>query len=300
MGQIFIIEGPDGAGKTTLAHELKKHFLPFATYVHLGPPKPYEDVLHQYATVLYEASLNPRATIIDRLHIGESIYGPIIRGKDRLGAEGKTLIQRMISGYGAVEVLCLPDYAIAADNWRLNQGHEYVKKTDQYEKIYNGYAALVDEWPGIVYRYNEPQGISSSDIGRESVKPLPKGVIGSRNPAFLFVGDVANHETLDVPFMSLGGSSHFLYEHLQLARFLEHEIAFVNAISLTGEQNDVTSIWKELKYPVTICLGGNAKKAVAHPAVSIPHPAYWKRFKSGSYSHYTELLRVIKGNRVCL
>jgi GTPase SAR1 family protein len=83
----IVIEGPDCSGKTTLANQLCE-MLSFE-YRHEGPPL-------------------SEPTIIDRFALGERVYGPILRGKDRLGEEGLLKVQQVMLKLNVFQIICLP------------------------------------------------------------------------------------------------------------------------------------------------------------------------------------------------
>lgn len=102
----LIIEGPDGAGKTTLAHDLCKRY--GMAYHHEGPP-PNPGAFEHYRSLLDW----PEPTVFDRLHVGELVYGPLLRGGSQLTLEQANLLNRK-----ADLVICLPPWETCLDNTR--------------------------------------------------------------------------------------------------------------------------------------------------------------------------------------
>lgn len=295
MGRIIILEGPDGGGKTTLAKKLEAEhdFL----YVHLGPPKPGEDLLNTYASLLYQAHCAEHSTVFDRLHIGESVYGPTVRGVDLLGTEGQTILERMIEGYGAEVVVVLPNVMVAGDNWSKKAlAGDYIQRPDIYLKIYGKYESYAENLP--VYDYTKPDSWKLSEY---TLPVSPENVIGSRAPLFLFVGERANHPTLDAAFVSLSGSSHYLYEAIVEAGFQEHQMAFMNALRIDGTTYNIDKAWAELGEPLIVALGGVAKNEIRHifgheiysSIFELPHPAYWSRFHAQRRPQYINMLKEV-------
>src|SRR5688500_988429 len=93
-----IIEGPDGAGKTTLAEHLVKHH--GYRYHHEGKPE-HVDMLVRYAEVFLEQTASGQPVVFDRLHLGELVYGNILRGKDRMhGSYGLELLELLFQAKG--------------------------------------------------------------------------------------------------------------------------------------------------------------------------------------------------------
>lgn len=85
--KVFLLEGCDGAGKTTLAQQLD--LLAGSSYVehlHFSQPKS-DDAWAEYGEPIVAAAARVSTIdedgwlIIDRAHISEMIYGPIFRGR---------------------------------------------------------------------------------------------------------------------------------------------------------------------------------------------------------------------------
>ena len=97
----IVLEGADGTGKSTLAAQLATRLA--AQQLHLGPPGPrgaYQECMDAIA------SSEGRDTVIDRLHWGELIYGPIYRGRSMLEGWGRWDIDRALTSRGALMVHC--------------------------------------------------------------------------------------------------------------------------------------------------------------------------------------------------
>lgn len=75
--QNIVLEGCDGAGKTTLAKVLEEQHEMF--YRHVSNPVDYEDGKQQNLDFVNKMNKNTRL-LYDRGLLGEAIYGPIFRG----------------------------------------------------------------------------------------------------------------------------------------------------------------------------------------------------------------------------
>jgi hypothetical protein len=295
---MIVIEGPDGSGKSTLAKALCAKY--GYEYHHEGPPKT-PDVLQQYAGLLFKGVFERGGKVVfDRLHLGENVYGPILRGKSLINDfEGLALLHRVMSAYRVHCIICLPPYEVCRANWIARKKLELIENEDQFLATYETYARYAADLVThktvryTLYDYTkdaEPYG---------KVTPTPSiptyaNWIGSHLPKFLIAGEVANHPWLDLPFMSLTGSSHYLNEALWDADYLEEEMAFVNSVSLTGEAVKTSKLrftfyWP--KSPLVISLGGVASEIWIQANKRIPHPAYWKRFHANERTAYVEELR---------
>ena len=116
---IVILEGCDGSGKTALANQLRDEL--GYHIVKTGPPAPGESTFKSYTTALLEAVevavYNNHRTVFDRHYLGETIYGPLLRGRDMLGIHGRDLIEALIVVCEAVVVICAPPWEVLVKGW---------------------------------------------------------------------------------------------------------------------------------------------------------------------------------------
>lgn len=126
----IILEGPDAAGKTTLARELEKcgyHV------IHNGPPTS-ENLFKHYGDQINTAALAP--TVFDRLHIGEMVYGPILRSKCRINLDQFEELNQKIRNMGGIIVLCIPPWRNVIDCWSERKEQEHIQKYNQLRESY--------------------------------------------------------------------------------------------------------------------------------------------------------------------
>ena len=116
MRKVIILEGCDGSGKTFLANWL--HDTHGYDIVKTGPPPPTGSVTVMYLDALTSAVKRPGHTVFDRLHTGEAIYGPILRGEDRIGPEGMAVMERVIARHGIKLIICSPPWETLVAGWR--------------------------------------------------------------------------------------------------------------------------------------------------------------------------------------
>ena len=85
---LIVLEGPDGAGKTTLAKALMAGFYrkwPSGTFriEHRGPLRLNVDPADEYTLPDYDPADMTNLVVCDRWHLSEAVYGPIYRGGSR-------------------------------------------------------------------------------------------------------------------------------------------------------------------------------------------------------------------------
>lgn len=133
MRHVVILEGPDGGGKTTLASQLREEY--GYRIVKTGPPAP-GDIFRQYADALVMALEGP-TTVFDRHYLGESIYGPILRGVDRLGVEGRDTIERIITERGVRLIIVCPPWETLVTGWGSKE--DLLKNESTLRTVYDRY-----------------------------------------------------------------------------------------------------------------------------------------------------------------
>jgi len=111
---IVVLEGPDGGGKSTLAWRYEARGF---NIIKTNAPKPGEDLLKSYMESLLLAIAGGVPTVFDRHYLGECVYGPLLRGEDRLGARGKAIVEEAIAEYGVKLIVCLPAWDVLRAGW---------------------------------------------------------------------------------------------------------------------------------------------------------------------------------------
>src|SRR6267142_3838940 len=94
----IVLEGVDGSGKSTLAAALEK--LGYKV-VHFGvPPKSAqrseEAIFNFFMKPLYNLTQAGKPVVLDRLHLSDRIYGPVMRGHSPLTLRAELLIERYL------------------------------------------------------------------------------------------------------------------------------------------------------------------------------------------------------------
>lgn len=114
---IVLLEGPDGAGKTTLGRLIEAEFnMP---YVHVSSPKGADVFTHHYLPAMQADN-----TVLDRLHWSEDVYGLINRGGSGLTAQEFGFIDGILHSKHAVVVLCLPPLSAVLLNIQRDERQE--------------------------------------------------------------------------------------------------------------------------------------------------------------------------------
>ena len=129
---VIIVEGPDGSGKTTLAQYLSYEL--YLDYHHEGPT-PIDVSPIDYYSQLLRAATN---TVFDRLALGERVYGPILRGSDRLGHSGWITFQTLVCEMQALQIMCLPSLNVCFEAWASGR-EELFTNREQFVRTYDAF-----------------------------------------------------------------------------------------------------------------------------------------------------------------
>lgn len=293
---IIILEGPDGAGKTTLANQLHL-LLPYSWRLHRGPLRrdPFDE---------YEADLETwdgyTPIICDRWHLGELIYGPILRGASQLDKVARWHIEAFLLARGALQVIITAP--LAELRQRLNaRGDELVTPEMLYE-ISDGYFAAMEGNFLSTLICDDPINVPSilalaADCWAHAhaLRSFPS-YVGSPTPRYLLLGEKRHDNTVGPAFVPAAGTSgRFLLEHLLPALPGDVEIGLANA----SEEN-VVDLWHSLGRPKVCALGDvaydqvmadiNERGGHAFPLGATAHPQFVRRFHNRSGAQYARTI----------
>lgn len=285
-----IIEGPDGAGKSTLA--LAFTHLGYR-YRHEGPPPKGASAFEHYARLFAEAK---KPTVFDRFHLGELVYGHVLRGESELSHDDVVRLTRLVTGTGTPIIFCYPPWATCEANSAKKD--EFIKSKDLRGSAYDRWAVIADRYDANlqVYDYTEDR-LHVAQYDR-----LPDGVVGAPAARFLIVGEQPNG-TLDLPFFGTKSSSMFLHHCLKEAGVNEWDVAFTNALDSFGFPRKLNLLMMGMspRLKGVALLGKVAadqfKKQCGGQwngllsVRELPHPQYWLRFKHSRLDEYVLKLK---------
>ena len=307
---LIILEGPDGAGKTTLAERLVtqlavKYPRDQVELIHRGPPTRAHPLDEYVVPLLDYRPGGGRHLVLDRWHWGERVY-PLTRNRQtKMDDAVFRYVEAFIHGRGGVTYHMNAPFSVIAGRL-LTRGEDVDLNELMAEwQLFKEVAAV--SLTGTTRVNRTPDGVIWHAEGRERRATLRDEfvtLVGNHNCEVLVVGDVrgcdgvdckhgVTHSGAGTAFMPYPATSgHFLmgaFDGVSL-----HEWAFANACDV----DDPALLWKELDYPSVITLGVNAcrkfdRLKIRHAAA--PHPQFIRRFHHRAVAEYGKLIRSLVG-----
>lgn len=270
---IVILEGPDGAGKTTLAEALRQR-LQGDRMTHVVKHGPYKGLQSEDLCKIYFRSMSQALTyddhvIMDRSWLSEPIYGQAYRnGDNRVDMPRRRMLERVALSRGVVVVHCQPAFEACAKAFSSRPGQEYLDNLEQLRHVYDLYATLkMDTSLPIVhydYEFDTVDELLAS-IERKSItnKATGGGCFSKGN--FLMLCDKGPRTNVRpsaavVPFINFldnDGPSRMLCETLEREEVPEACLYWMNTQTFQGTPTDPSFI-KDLEPRRIFALGNNA------------------------------------------
>lgn len=306
---LIVLEGSDGAGKTTLAEKLAEA-LP-------GPVgrqsfrAPTGDPLQEYESFLRRVALTPEASyIVDRMHWSEMVYGTIFRPNDHMSEGSFRHLEMVLQGQGGLTVLLDPPAEELRQ--RLHDRGDDPRalpgmREEDVVTVKHQYRWLVDE-SGLVFspvhRAAAPNVRAILELAHfrelKERSPFPH-YVGPMNPHILLVGDQPNPPDHWNRFAfyphSCGCGSHLMR---CLPGRWQGRVGMVNA---NEPGYCVRDVWEtHSRQARVIALGKEAHRSLKDweiPHAEVPHPQWARRFNHHDTKGYERaLLAAFRGGSV--
>lgn len=136
----YIVEGPDGAGKTTLVNQLVAAH-PGAKVLHFGKPTTDEEAFNYWQVYLQAIKDNAKTpvAIFDRSWYSDMVYGPVMRNRTEMSNENMEILELAVKACGGGVILYLT--ANISVLWKRckQRGETYITCMDQLSKLREAY-----------------------------------------------------------------------------------------------------------------------------------------------------------------
>jgi len=186
---LIVLEGVDGAGKTTLTQRIMSTLPAETLRLHSGPLK--GDPLKEYLWRLRAYQPDSYQNIIcDRWHVGELIYGPLFRGQSKLTPEMLTYIEMFLDKLGAYKLVVTAD--LMTIRQRLTDRGENLLATNDVGMVWDFYNEYAHEHSWQLVGSDEVMSSITSRAralraGARQLMPY-HSYVGPTNPRFLVLG----------------------------------------------------------------------------------------------------------------
>jgi thymidylate kinase len=170
---VIIVEGPDGAGKTTLVEHLAGEF-----NIKVGERGVADrDKLYTvtrsdtYNALGLAVRGNLDAKIWDRLFFSEMVYAPVVGRECEFSTEEQIFVRRILTCLGCPIIVCLPPWEVVKANVAGSKQMDGVE--ENLKHIYAAYQRVCEGMPWVMfYDYTHEQ----RDAGYVGIDHLRTGI----------------------------------------------------------------------------------------------------------------------------
>ena len=169
---MIIVEGPDGAGKSTLVEELSHEFdLEVGERATSDRNKLYTVTRQDTYTALSHSVLgHGKPQIWDRLFFSEMVYAPVIGRDCEFTHEEKVFVNRVLRATGCPVILCMPPWAVVQANVKGTFQMEGVHQN--LEAIYAAYRTVCGDLPSLSWFDYTGEQSDAGYVSRERISGI--------------------------------------------------------------------------------------------------------------------------------
>ena len=153
MATYILVEGPDGAGKSTLVKNLKEQFGDRAVCYHFGVPADHTKQYNLYADTILKHENTNAVVIFDRGWYSDRVYAPIMRHREEMSRKQAKELDKIVKVTGGGVILyCTADIDTLWDRCQ-QRGETYIENKEQLLLISKTYDFMLmfSELPVVKY-----------------------------------------------------------------------------------------------------------------------------------------------------
>lgn len=299
---ITVLEGPDLAGKSTIAQQIMNAGGRVQLLKQGPPPVHQRDIIAHYLKpiegMIGHADIH---TVMDRWHVGELIYGPILRDKSMLTVQQADYIDMVLQTFGARFYYVTA--RLSTLQRRYDKRGDGLIKRHHLEFIDDDYETWMNGRPHWVLHY--PEANFTQPIMHEKLRmhsPMAGQYVGPDLPKVLLLGDERNDHRMVFPFVpERATSGHWLMGAMHEASVDHMCVGVMNANEAT--EASLFTQWEQLHKPPVITLGRKAQRAWMNASAFavtktyyMNHPQYERRFHYMQMKEYGEQIKDVMHN----
>lgn len=149
---IIVIDGPDGAGKTTLAKWIAEKYN--LEYYRTGnPAEKAGGAVEYFERLILDFIVRKLDVVLDRGIMGELVYPVIFQRPTAVTETSAKVLTMEIEREGGTTIICLPDVAVCQENWSVNYENEMLKLNSQLVDSWHLFNCLSDHFDLGLYDY---------------------------------------------------------------------------------------------------------------------------------------------------
>lgn len=134
---IYILEGVDGTGKTTLSKKLCANL--GLSYMHFSAPETHADIRTMYDMYLNILLTNDNI-LLDRSWISDYVYGTAYRKFPALSGIERDVLEHICLAKGLKVIFCTDEANVIADRIKARGDDEHIlPKIEEMQKLYAHY-----------------------------------------------------------------------------------------------------------------------------------------------------------------
>lgn len=297
---LIVLEGPDGAGKTTLAASIVayewRNYQRHVEVWHKGPAVGHP--LDEYELAMLDYKPGEQNVVCDRWHLGEAIYPRVLKRETSWDLAVAQHVHLFMQSRGAHVVVLRPSIEELRDRYFARGGDDLITSDQLAETLY-AYEKLDSKWYHTAAR-NElllPRHLIGLALTAETaVQRLRQfeTYVGPPRPKLLLFGEKrqvprklhVSHSRMPAFCPYPATSGHFLLSHLNV---VDEYAGVANACDV----DDPGQLWEVLERPPVVALGRAVQRRLSWlgiPHGAVPHPQYVRRFHYRSGADYARLI----------